>query len=313
MKRINKQHGIAGVSSWALAVIASGLLAAVTLVQASSLLAIPGVIPAMFAPGDVFVAMRTGQVQWRHPDGMLQTVLIGSIPGKVEGLGFDVAGNLYVSHYCGDASDCFTGNSFEKFDASGMSQGAFGSGYNCNPYSITFNAAGDAYIGQADCTGAALEFDPSGTPLATYKPNAENRGTAWVDLASDGCTLFYTSQGSWVKRYDVCSDMQLADFNVVPLATIANQFHILPDGGVLVATNSAIIRLDASGQVIQSYTVPGEPSLWYGVALVGDGTFWASNYGSSDVVRFDLASGAVLSSFNTGTPTTTVKGLAVLQ
>lgn len=264
-----------------------------------------------FAPGDVFVALRTGEVQWRRPDGTLARVLVGSIPGKVEGMGFDAAGNLYVSHYCADLTVCWTGNTMEKFDASGVPLGAFGSGYNCNPYSIVFNSAGRAYVGQADCTGNTLQFSAAGVLERTFSPQAENRGSAWIDLAADGCTLFYTSQGSRVKRFNVCTGTQLPDFNTVPLASTANQLRILSDGGVLVATNNAIVRLNASGTLVQTYSVAGEPLLWYGVALVGDNTFWASNYGSSNVYRFNISSGAVLAGFNAGTPTTTVKGLAV--
>jgi hypothetical protein len=34
---------------------------------------------------------------------------------------------------------------------------------------------------------------------------------------------------------------------------------------------------------------------------VGDGTFWASNAYTDNIYKFDLTSGAVLASFNTGT------------
>ena len=84
----------------------------------------------------------------------------------------------------------------------------------------------------------------------------------------------------------------------------------MPDGGVLVSSGDLIARLNASGALIQSYSVP-EEFLWAGLDLVGDGTFWAGNYQSSNVYRFDLATGTVLSGFNTGTPTQTVVGVRV--
>lgn len=267
----------------------------------------------VFAPGDVFVALRTGEVQWRHPDGTLNAILVGTVPGKVEGMGFDAGGNLYVSHYCLDPT-CLTGNSVEAFDPSGMSHGPFGSGYNCNPYSIVFDAAGRAYVGQADCTGDILLFDANGTLQRSFDAAWDRRGAPWVDLAPDGCTLFYTSQGTNVKRYNVCADAQLPDFNLAPLpGGQADALRILPDGGVLVANTTVIVRLDATGALVQLYDVPGEFELWYGLDLVGDGTFWASNYGTSNLYRFDIATGSVLLSFNAGTPTTTVKGVAVVR
>ncbi len=265
-----------------------------------------------FAPGDIFVSLRTGEVEWRHPDGSLNRLLVNVVPGKAEGMGFDAAGNLYVAHYCADLSVCRIGNAVEKFAPTGVSTGSFGSGYDCNPYAIVFDAAGRAYVGQGDCTGDLLQFDAFGALLQAFPVAWDNRGSARIDLAADGCTMFYTSQGPNVKRYDVCAGQQLPDFNTTPSPSGETYgLRVLPDGDVLVAMNTLIGRLDASGNLVQTYNVPGEPELWQGLDLVGDGAFWASNYGSSNVYRFDIATGAVLGAFNAGTPTTTVKDVLV--
>lgn len=265
-----------------------------------------------FAPGDVLVSLRTGEVQWRGRDGSLVGILVNVVPGKAEGMGFDAAGNLYVSHYCADASACVVGNAVEKFSPQGISLGGFGSGYDCNPYAFAFDRLGHVYVGQADCTGDVRQLDLSGAFRTAFDVAAEGRGSARIDLAADGCTLFYTSQGPNVKRYDLCSRRQLPDFNVAPVpGGYTGSLRILPDGGVLVATSNDISRLDSGGHLVRIYDLPGEPDLWIGLDLVGDGTFWASNYGSSNVYRFDLATGAALASFNTATPTTTIKDVLV--
>ncbi len=265
-----------------------------------------------FARGDVFVSLRTGAVEWRHPDGSLNKFLVNVIPGKAEGMAFDTAGNLYLTHYCADLTLCATGNTVEVFAPNGISVGAFGSGYNCNPEAIVFDGAGRAYVGQADCTGDLLQFSPVGALQQAFPVVWDNRGSTRIDLASDGCTMFYTSQGPNVKRFDVCTRQQLPNFNTQPSPSgLTYGLRILPDGGVLVAMISLIARLDAAGNVVQTYTVPGEPGGWLGVDLVGDGTFWASNYASSNVYRLDIATGAVLNGFNAGTPTTTVKDVLV--
>ena len=267
--------------------------------------------PPSFAPGDVLVSLRTGEVQWWSRDGALVGVIVNMIPGKAEGMGFDAAGYLYVSHYCADAT-CLAGNAVEKFSPQGISLGAFGSGYNCNPYAFAFDRAGRIYVGQADCTGDIRQFDASGVFQTAFDVAADVRGSARIDLASDGCAMFYTSQGPNVKRFDVCSNHQLPDFNAAPITSgYAGSLRILPDGGVLVATANDVARLDSGGRLVRTYDAPGEPDLWIGLDLVGDGTFWASNYGSSNVYRFDLATGTVLASFNTGTPTTTIKDVLV--
>ncbi|MBI4611888.1 MAG: hypothetical protein HY726_23095 [Candidatus Rokubacteria bacterium] len=274
---------------------------------------------ATFAPGDVFVSIdvffapfvsTTGQVQWWHPDGTPNRILVGQIPGTAEGMGFDAGGNLYVTRWCFDPS-CTTGNTVEVFNTLGASLGAFGSGYNCNPHAIVFDAAGNAYVGQADCTGAILKFEPGKAPIA-FAVAQEFRGSFWIDLAADGCTIFYTSWGPNVKRFDVCTGVQLPDFNAAPLpGGEAHDLRILPDGGVLVSSGQVIARLDASGALVQTYGVPGEPSYWAGLDLVGDGTFWAGNFATSNVYKFGLASGTVLSGFNAGTPPGTVVGVSV--
>ncbi|MBI4169199.1 MAG: hypothetical protein HY510_04600 [Acidobacteria bacterium] len=269
-------------------------------------------IARSFSPGDVLVSLRTGEVQWRDRDGSLLGVLVNLVPGKAEGMGFDAAGNLYVSHYCADASACLAGNAVERFSPQGISLGRFGSGYDCNPYAFAFDRPGNVYVGQADCTGDIRQLDLSGAFRTAYDVAAENRGSARIDLAADGCTLFYTSQGPNVKRYDLCSRRQLPDFNVAPVpGGYTGSLRILPDGGLIVATASDVTRLDSAGRAVRTYDLADEPDLWIGLDLAGDGTFWAANYGSSDVCRFDLSTGALLGRFNTGTPTTTVKDVLV--
>lgn len=264
-----------------------------------------------FEPGDVFVSLEPGPVQWRLPDGTLRSILIPTVPGTGEGMGFDPSGNLYVTRWCVD-SMCSTGNTVEMFSVLGQSLGKVGRGFNCNPHTIVFDVAGSAYVGQAGCRQTILKFVPSEIWPTEFAVAPDNQGVFWMDLSADGCTMFYTSFGPNVKQFDVCTGIQLPDFNAAALpGSIAQDVRVLPDGGVLVSSGQVIARLDASGVLIQTYQVPGEPTLWAGLDLVGDGTFWAGNYYSSNVYKFDLLSGAVLARFNTGTPPNTVVGVRV--
>jgi hypothetical protein len=269
----------------------------------------------MFESGDVFISLETGPVQWRHPNGTLEQILVNRVPGTGEGMGLDPNGNLYVTRWCTDSS-CLNGNAVEMFNDRGQSQGIFGTGYNCAPHAIVFDAAGTAYVGQAACRGSILKFVPGRSDPIEFAVAPENYGAFWIDLAPDGCTMYYTSYGPNVLQFDVCAGVQLRNFNAAPLpGGAAQDLRALPDGGVLVSSGEVIARLNASGLLIQTYTVPtgsnGNSNFWAGLDLVGDGTFWAGNYESSNVYRFDLASGAVLFSFNTGTPSRTVVGVRV--
>jgi hypothetical protein len=250
--------------------------------------------------GDVFVAIgggtSNGAVQWRNPDGSLRRTLTGVSDGQASSVAFDAAGNIYVPHW-------YRPNIVERFDANGNFLGPFGSGYNEAPSSIAFDAAGFMYVGFADPPGDILKFDAAGTLVASFDVLTTNRGTDHIALASDGCTMFYTSRDQNIYRYNVCTRTQLLQFNSQPLpGDAAYHLVILPDGGVLVADGTGgIVRLDASGNQIKTYFVIGETQIWGGVDFVGDGTFWATNAWTDNVYKFDLQSGAVLASFNTGT------------
>src|ERR1019366_10367873 len=158
-------------------------------------------------------------------------------------MAFDTADNLYVTHWYG--SD-LSGNDVATFNQYGNSTALFGSGYNCNPSSIIFDNSGNAYVGQADCSGQILKFDSSGNPLAQYNVAVENRGTYHIVLDPNQCTMYYTSEGPNVKRFNVCSNTQMSNFNIAPLPDSVNggqEFSLLPGGGMLVADFGSIVRL----------------------------------------------------------------------
>ena len=265
-----------------------------------------------FEPGDVFVSLELGPVQWWRPDGSQRGELLSTVGGVAEGMAFDAAGGLYVARWRN--ADLTGGNTVEKFNVFGKSMGAVGSGYDCDPHTIDFDSAGAAYVGQAGCQQSVLKFAPGqSTPIEMY-PAVEGIGIFWLDLAADDCTLFYTSVGPNVKRFDVCTAVQLPDFNTSALpGSFTHDLRLLPDGGVLVANESVITRLDASGAVVRTYEGPPESTLWAGLDLAGDGTFWAVNYYTSNIYRFELATGQIVGSFNTGTSPNTAVDVLVAQ
>ncbi len=256
-----------------------------------------GVIPN----GTVMVGTGNGFVTEFDQNGNMLGQLDTTTGSNEEtGGAFDSTGNFFVTD--------FQANMVTKFDPSGTLIGAFGSGYN-NPESIVFDASGNVYVGNAgpDAPGGArpvLEFNPSGALLNTFLPAVESRGTDWVDLAADNCTLFYTSEGTLVKRYNLCTNTQLADFNATPLPGDEAFAHriLLPfqfgAGGVLVADTETVQRLDASGNVVQTYTFPGFTDL-FALNLDPDTTsFWTADGNSGQVFKVDIQTGTVLQSWS---------------
>ena len=207
-------------------------------------------------------------------------------------------GDLYVTG--------FGANKVNRFSTSGASLGTFGSGYNSDPESIVFDALGNAYVGQADGTHEVLKFDPTGQLVASYPVQIESRGSDWVELAADQHTLYYTSEGHTIKRYDLATSKQLPDFATGLPGDEAFQLRLLPDGSVLLADNQSILHLDSAGKIIQTYGYAAD-NQWFALTLAPDGkSFWSAQQGAGEgvvgagngtVARFDIASGKLLESF----------------
>jgi len=250
-----------------------------------------------FLPGDILLSMKDGTVQWRRHDWTLLKTLTSGTDGQAKGMAFDASGNLFVTHYYGSG---LSGNGVAKFDGNGNLIAPFGGGYDCNPASIVFDKTGNAFIGHADCSGNIFKLDSEGNLLARYDVALENRGSSHILLGPDQCTMYYTSEGANVKRFNVCTNSQMPDFNNTALPDPtggAQQFALLPDGGLLVANFSVIARLDSFGNLVRTFDATGDTHCWLGMSLDPDGTsFWASSWCSSLATRFDMATGNVMES-----------------
>ena len=171
--------------------------------------------------------------------------------------------------------------------------------------SLALDQSGNLYVGHAGRAGTSSgaeqlhRYTQFGTLLEEYACWTEERGTDWIDLAVDQRTMFYTSEGRSILRYDVVSRTQLPDFAVLP-GILDNAFavRLLPpgdgSGGLLVADRSDIKRLNANGDVIHIYG-RGSGTI-FGLALDPDGTtFWACKADRDrDCFRFNIETGAVL-------------------
>ncbi len=252
--------------------------------------------------GDVFASVGSGRVKVFSPTGtLLQTLDTTTGSRETTGGAFDSNGNFYVTS--------FTSGHLTKFDNNGNFVGHLASGLP-SLESVSFNQADQMYVGRADGDKDVRKYDTSGTLLDQYDVAWEDRGSDWVDLAADQTTLFYTSEGRQVKRYDLSTHTQLANFAVVPGSGTLYALRILDDGGVLVADTYNVKRLDSTGTVVQTYDTAGE-DFYFAMNLDPDGeSFWTGGYFTGNVYRFRISDGALLTSFNTS-PFSTLAGLAV--
>jgi len=247
-----------------------------------------------FLEGDVFAGTSSGTVeQWRVGSGLLATYSTGQ-NGFVTGMAFDSSDNLYVTN--------FSASNITKLDSTGaiIASPFVINDSRADNESIVFDSAGNFYVGQADGTKDIIKRAADGTFLARYDVSYENLGSDWIDLAADQTTMYYTSEGRLIQRYDVGTDSQLAAFATLPGSGDAFALRLLSDGGLLVADQSNIKRLDSSGAYIQTYDVAGNNS-WFALNIDPDGTsFWSADYATGLIQQFDITSGALGTSFASG-------------
>jgi Ca2+-binding RTX toxin-like protein len=243
-----------------------------------------------FMKGDILAGEKS-EIFWISSDGDLIQRIPAAGGSFQTGMSFDSQNNLYVT--------TFNGQLVAKYSQNGTFIGTFGSGYDTNPESIVFDASGNAYVGQADGSRDVLKFNPDGELLERFDVEAEGRGSDWIELASDQCTLYYTSEGDSIKRFDVCKNEQLPDFASFPALTNDGEMYalrLLPDGGLLVAHVSYALRLDQEGNIVQFYNAPnGRTDYLFALNLDPDGkSFWTAGLSSGFIYKFDIETGTLL-------------------
>lgn len=250
--------------------------------------------------GDVFVAVGFGRYQVYDNTGTFKETIVQPFsPARPAGCAFNpTLDRLYTTEFLHSEVVVFD----DASPHSVLQTVATSPGESSE--SIVFAADESFYVGHADGDRQIHHYDAGGTLLATFGAATQNRGTDWLDLAANQKTMYYTSEGPAIKRFDVGTNQQLADFASVGIAAFA--LRLLPPGdgstGLLVANYSDVKRLDATGTVIQTYDVDGENS-WFALNLDPNGTsFWAGNHESAQFYRFNIATGAVeVGPINTGT------------
>ncbi len=273
-----------------------------SMVLGTALLMSYGVANAVpFTTGDIFASTGSGQVTHYDSAGnLLDTISTGG-SGFTTGSAFDSSGNLYVTNFTNGNFARITGPG-DPHTASIVASPGF------NPESIVFDASGNYYVSNAG-TNVFTKYDSGGNLLNSYTATIEDRGIDWLDLASDQTTMYYTSEGQTVFSYDVSTGTQLSDFSIGLTGSHAYALRVLGDGGMLVADSQTIVRLDSSGNIVQSYDTTGNDS-WFALNLDPDGTsFWSGDFGTGQLVKFDIATGSVEQTIYTGS--TSLYGVSV--
>jgi hypothetical protein len=254
--------------------------------------------------GDVLAATGDGQVEHFSPSGtLLDTLDNGSGSTFTTGMCFDSSQDLYVTN--------FSSNTISEFNSAGNLVAETWASVPTTPESCSFNAAGDMYVGGPGAP-TIYEFNPSGTLINSYSVTGGSGtgGTDWLDVSSDQCTILYTGEGSEILSYNVCTQTQNADFaDSLPAPCFELRFQ--PNGDVLLACGTEVIRFNGAGTVLQTYTIPSTGEL-FSMNLDPDGTtFWTGDDTDGEIYHVDISSGDVLSQFASN-PSEGLFGLSIV-
>ncbi len=252
----------------------------------------PQLRPASLAAwviGDVFGAVGNGSYKVYSNAGAFKETIMDGFGGFTTGCGFSpTQAALYTTNFS-------NGRIVKYDDADPHMSSSFATAGQSSPESIAFKMNGGYFVG-GPSAAAILEYDSADNLVMTYSVAGADftGGTDWIDLAINQTTLFYTGEGRTIKRYDTVLG-QLADFVTLPGSGNAFAIRLLPpfdgSGGLLVADGGNVKRLNASGTVIQTYSVTGAGA-FFGLNLDPDGTsFWTGSFDNGVLYQFDIATG----------------------
>lgn len=175
--------------------------------------------------------------------------------------------------------------------------------------SCAFDEDGNAWIGEAVSSAATdallRHVAADGRILETVQVPVGERGTDWIELDADQCTLFYTSEDSDVRRFNVCTHQVMPNFVSLPDEP-CYAIRQLPNRDLMFTCRNHIYRYDQNAVFVREYTKESlgetDPNGLYAIHLDPDGqTFWTGGVVSGRVVRARLDDGTVVASFMTGT------------
>lgn len=277
----------------------------------SAILALPTQsLAATFNIGDVFASVNNGLVRQFSSAGVLQATLDTGGGGFTTGSVAGPDGNLYVTNFSQNAVFKFTNggsNTGTLFISSAQMPGT------ASAESILFDGLGNVYVGHASGNGDITKHTSAGgAAIASFNVATTARGSDWIDLAADGSVMFYTSENFEIKRFDLATNTQLADFTAGSGTRPLYALRILSDGGVLVADQDVgVRRYNSAGVLVQTYTVAGVGG-WFSLNLDPDTTsFWSGSFANGNLYKFNIATGALLQTLNTGAGAGNLFGVSI--
>lgn len=258
--------------------------------------------------GDVFVAVTGVGINEYTANGTLVQTITGSSTssGFLTGMAFQNDGSLLVTN--------FSNGNVAQFNNSGTQTNAtFATGISA-PESIAIDAAGHVYVSSVGGTGIT-EYNSTGG--ATIGTTISGTRTDWIDLAKNQTTMLYSQENAQVRSVTVGNNASDGVFSNAPTGGGVAALRIIATGAfagdVLVSQESSgnpeLLSADGS-TVLKTYT-GGGLGTDFALNLDPNGTaFWTADI-NGNVAEFDIATGALLHKWSTGSGSSSVFGLVV--
>ena len=264
-------------------------------------------------PGNVLAGSGTvasgGIVtEWTPAGVFVQNWDTTSGSNEQTGMCFDEFGNMRATSFTAGTMTLFD-------DSANIITHPWAGPFSNAPESCVVDAAGNIYTGEVNGGDNDIrKWSPAGVLLDTFNPSV-SRGTDWIDLAADQCTMRYTTEDQSIRQFDVCTNTQLPNFASGLPGGVCFAHRILADGGSLVACQDRVSKLDSTGAVTQTYLASGfnpPETFLFALNLDPDGTsFWTGGIATGNIYRIDIASGNQIGGF-TVPIFTSMAGLAVI-
>lgn len=280
---------------------------------------------APYTKGDVFASVGSGTVNVYSPTGTLNCTLNDTTGATyTTGSGFDSSGNFYVTN--------FGSSGVSKFDNSGtlvaptfMAPGAQGTPESIDVQSTGFYS-GTSLVGGPGIASIDQYNTATGALIHSFSVTGGNLtgGTDWVDTYNPTTgRVIYDGEGTQILSATLNADGTTTQGPVFANQTTTNgafqtiyAMRTIPSGAfagnVLVANSTNALMLDSSGNVVKTYTLPGNGGVAFSLNLDPNGTdFWTGDSISGRIWQVNIATGAINQNWLTGAASNTLYGLSV--
>lgn len=306
--------------------------------------------PKDWTVGDVFVGTGTGSYEVWHSANPaaknptytnIQTINDGianggtTNGGATAGCAFDLAYRFFGTNFANTLVDRYAIDNGDN-NHSIVQQIASKSGVTLSQ-SVVFDAGKNLFIGYAgDASGGdgtieqwAKDTIPADvtfgeyTFVTSFSVPVDKTGPGWIDLAADGHTIFYTSQGRKIYQFNSSEPVSpgsnpvvWADLSTLSGSNASGTLYAIKilgpnyDGsnGVLVADQGNVKLVTALNGVITSVQVFKFKQNSNLQALALDAfnpltTFWAGDASTNNLIQFNMSTGKNVVTLNTGSGT----------